>query len=114
MSDDLTVYGPRPTEYTVSLLPHEHPEFRNFRLVIQWRGGDRWAITDGFHQCLSRSGEWGWEARPSEREDEWIADNRFSLDEAIERAPQACIDSYADSYAACLHKWPDFLTWEQR
>lgn len=58
--------------------------FRHFRVYVQWRGADKYAI--------SRFGEvwngedWEYESLPSNRTDEFIAKTRFSLDEAVAMA----------------------------
>jgi len=42
---------------------------------------DVWCIHDGFG-CMNRQFKFDYESLPSNREDEWLADHRFSLEEA--------------------------------
>lgn len=86
MSVEQTELFVQPTEYLVSAVPPRVDSWYVWALKVVWRGEDRWAVTDGFRQCLSVSGEWDWESIPSERTDEWIAEHRFDLDTALERA----------------------------
>ena len=76
------------TEYTVSLLPRDDPNGRNFNITVEYRGDDKWAIC-WFRQCLSATGEWDWESIPSERTEEWLAAHRFDLDVALRLAKTA-------------------------
>jgi hypothetical protein len=95
----------RPTEYQVSVFPDEMFDSEDMRtaeaahtwaLTVVYRGRGKWAVTQGGHQCLGTDGEWDWEMRPSEREDEWLAAHRFSLDAALglarEHAPKVTIN----------------------
>lgn len=74
-----------PTTFRVSCLPADHPEAHPFTVCVEWRGRDLWAVTR-HGMCLSRSGVWEYETRPSERTDEWLAEHRFPYPEAMERA----------------------------
>jgi hypothetical protein len=76
-----------PAEYWVSILPRDDINASTWSCQVAYRGRDRWAVVH-YGQCLSRDGKWDYERIPSEREDEWLAEHRFSLDEAIERAKQ--------------------------
>lgn len=76
------------TRYTVNLLPETDPHGHVFEITVEYRGDGQWAILrHGW--CLSQSGEWDYELRPSEREDEWIAAHRFDLDTALRLAKEA-------------------------
>lgn len=76
------------TRYTVNLLPETNPHGHVFEITVEYRGHGTWAIL--YHgQCLSQDGEWDYELRPSEREDEWIAAHRFDLDTALRLAMEA-------------------------
>jgi hypothetical protein len=78
-----------PIRYQVSCLPPDHQAMRHLSVWVEWRGGDRWAVTDGGGRCLDRSGRWSWEPQTSNRGNKWIADHRFGLDLALELAKQA-------------------------
>jgi hypothetical protein len=107
---DLTVIGgdgiyPRVTEYKVSVFPPwmtdssdmlAASEADTWSLTVQWRGFDKWAVTNGGHTCLGSDGEWDWEPIPSSREDDWLAAHRFDLETALhlaaEHAPKVTIN----------------------
>lgn len=46
--------------------------------VKQITGSDLWAVRDAFSQVLSISGEWVYEPQPSERDDDFIKNHRFT------------------------------------
>jgi hypothetical protein len=73
----------RISEFTFPYLNTEH-EYRYITVVQRGRQGeDRWAILDSPH-CYNRVTEiWEYEMRPSERDDEWMAQTRMPLAEAI-------------------------------
>lgn len=70
------------TEYTVSLLPADHPDCELYAVTVEWRGSGRWAVCR-FRRCLDANLAWDWESIPGEREDEWLATHRFDLDTAL-------------------------------
>ncbi|WP_435108130.1 hypothetical protein [Nocardiopsis synnemataformans] len=74
-----------PITYWVSAVPETHPDASHFTLAVEYRGHDLWAVTR-HAECLSRSGEWEYETRPSERTPGWLADHRFPYPEAMRRA----------------------------
>lgn len=73
------------TEYTVSALPEDDINAMHFQITVAYRGRGLWAVSRHC-QCLGRSGEWDWESVPSERTDEWLAEHRFPLEEALRLA----------------------------
>lgn len=73
------------TEYTLSALPEDDSNGMLFRIVVAYRGRGLWAVSR-HRYCLGRSGEWDHESVPSERTDEWLAEHRFPLDEALRLA----------------------------
>lgn len=77
-----------PNEYWVSVLPRDDINASSWSCIVAYRGADRWAVSR-YSQCLNRDGTWDYERVPSEREDDWLTEHRFSLDEAIDRAKQA-------------------------
>ena len=93
-NDKLTV-APRGTEEPADLraraeraetLLSTASEFRlPHGLVIQKRGANQWAITDDC-SVLNANGRWEFEPHPSNRDEEFIARTRFTLDEALEHA----------------------------
>jgi hypothetical protein len=80
----------RETAYEVSLWPpgEETVNSSSFTIRVEWRGEGRWAVLGGRY-CLGTDGEWDWEAGPSNREDEWLATHRFTLEAAIALAREA-------------------------
>lgn len=95
----------RPTRYEVSCIPPDDINARGFTLTVEYRGRDLWAVLNNPF-CLSRDGEWDYEMRPSEREDDWLAAHRFDLDTALklarEHAPEMTCNGWtvADALAA--------------
>lgn len=80
----------RASEYKVSIFSEEDdPEGElglwHYSLTVAYRGRGLWAVLDGSN-CLSKSGTWDYEMRPSSREDDWLAEHRFPLGEALELA----------------------------
>jgi hypothetical protein len=79
----------RASQYTV--VPTGYDDFtfvdkHSWVLTVVDGGSDYgWAVRRGA-SCLSRSGEWAYEPSPSSRTDEWLAEHRFPLGGAIERA----------------------------
>jgi hypothetical protein len=88
-----------PTTYTVTCLPPDGLGAENWDIEVQYTGGFRWgkptpperhwAVRLRGHWCLSDEGEWDRESIPGEREDEWLADHRFTLETALNLAKQA-------------------------
>ena len=83
----------------VSLLQPDHEAHPYFAVMVEYRGRDRWAVTR-YSECLSRSGEWGHESLPSSRTDEWLAENRFTYNEAIEAASKVAPTIKMNGYTA--------------
>jgi hypothetical protein len=94
-----------PTAYTVTCLPDETPDANSWELTVEYRGRGLWAIKR-WSNCLSRNGEWDYEHIPSEREDEWLAEHRFPLEEALELAKKAAPDVIVNGMTAA-----DVLAW---
>jgi hypothetical protein len=76
------------TEVEVSVLPEGDVNRPLFTLTLAYRGGDRWAVTR-HGQCLGSDGDWDYELRPSEREDEWLTSRRFDFQTALKLAVDA-------------------------
>ena len=92
------------TEYTVSILPRDWDEVMpdsryHWEIHVVYRGRDLWAVKQGVH-CLSKSGTWDWEMRPSEREDEWLAEHRFDLTTALQLARKHAPDVNVNGHSA--------------
>ena len=82
-------YGPLNNEFS------DDPAGRE-AVVLSWRGPasveggdpDRWAILHDHHWCWSRSKrQFAYEPFPSERDDAFLSDHRFTLDEAVALVP---------------------------
>jgi hypothetical protein len=87
----------RPTRYEVSCLPEDNINAHHFTILVEHRGGDRWAVKDGFY-CLGTDGDWEYESIPSERTDEWLATHRFDLDTALRLAKEAAPEMTANGW----------------
>lgn len=57
-------------------------------IFIEDRGNGKWAVSNGC-SVLATDGEWEYEPRPSNRDDDFLARTRFTLDEAKRRAVEA-------------------------
>ncbi|AZF95156.1 hypothetical protein [Mycobacterium phage MKC-IRE-02] len=77
----------RPTRYEVTAWPGpvDGVNRSQFVLYVEWRGEDRWCVTDGSY-CYRRDGHKSYERNPSSRTDRFKKAYRFSLDEALEIA----------------------------
>lgn len=76
----------------VSAISEAHEMHDLFAVKVEWRGSDRYAVKRR-SQCLATDGTWDYEQVPSERTDDWIATHRFSYDEALRLARQACLEA---------------------
>lgn len=79
----------RITEVTFCALPETDINHGSYAVQVTWRGDDRYAVKR-HSQCLGADGTWDYEARPSDREDEWLAEHRFDYDTACALAAKAC------------------------
>lgn len=85
------------TTYTVCALPLDHRAADAFAVRVEWRGGDRWAVTRR-QMCLDADGEWDWEPAPSSRDEAWLETHRFDLDAALRLAKAAAPDVVENGY----------------
>lgn len=72
----------RPTAYAVSCLPADHPDAYLFTLKVEWRGADRWCVTNGAY-CYSKTGRMRYEPNPSSRTDAFKRTYRHNLEDAL-------------------------------
>lgn len=79
----------RVTRYEVSCLPEDHELRHAMTVNVEYRGRDRYAVLNRLGDALGVDGEWDWEPRPSERNDDWVATHRFDLDTALKLAKAA-------------------------
>lgn len=84
----LTVYT-EATRYEVSCLPLGHPSDRHFRINVEWRSPDKWAVLNATGEVLGADGTWSYEMQNSSRTDDWKATHRFTLAKALELANEA-------------------------
>ena len=95
---------PEPTvrvvRYEVCALPDGHSWRRHFILHVEWRGNDRWAVTQDWDlkPCLASDGQWDFEPRPSERTPEWAEGHYFDLDTALRLAKEAAPELTMNGY----------------
>ncbi|MGK5682431.1 hypothetical protein [Actinoplanes sp. URMC 104] len=75
------------TEYTICALPENNVNYRHYAITVAYRGDGRWAVTHMSH-CLSADGQWDYEMRPSERDDDWVDDHRFDEQTALRLAEE--------------------------
>lgn len=54
-------------------------------LNVEWRGGEKWCLTDGFG-CYRADGQREHEPIPSGRDDEFLSRTRFPFEEAMQLA----------------------------
>lgn len=83
------------TEVSFSPIPPGDVNRVAWEVTVEYRStqedGTHLYAVKHFSHCLSRGGSWDWESRPSEREDEWLAEHRFPYDEAVRLAKQHCM-----------------------
>lgn len=74
----------RPTRYEVTAWPGpiDGVNRSHFVLYVEWRGNNRWCVTDGV-RCYRKDGHKSYEMNPSSRTDRFKNAYRFSLDEAL-------------------------------
>jgi hypothetical protein len=89
----------RPTQYTVSLLPPDHIDEDLFAITVEYRGHGQWAIARR-GMCLDVGGEWEFEPRPSERDDDWLLTHRFESATAVKLAQEAAPHVWANGRRA--------------
>lgn len=76
------------SQYRFSMLTEaDTSDYFVWDIHVEWRGGDRWAVTRGGNPCLSTDGGWDIECARfiddrAER-DEWLAAHRFDLPTAL-------------------------------
>jgi hypothetical protein len=68
--------------------PESAMDADTWKVTVEYRGNDLFAVCMPVRKCLGRDGTWDYEVRPSEREDDWLAAHRFPLDEALDLARQ--------------------------
>ena len=99
----------RPTAYDVSVWPEaeECIDSDTWKVTVEYRGHGKWAVMEGPY-CLSAAGEWGYEMRPSERDDEWLATHRFPLDDALDlarkHAPDVTVNGMTATEVLARHR----------
>lgn len=100
----------RVTQYVVSAVPEGLcTDSYAWNLTVEWRDHGLWAVTHHGY-CLTDTGRWEYEVRPSERTEEWIKHRRFPLKEALRlahaQAPKVCINGFrpADLIAKYAHE----------
>lgn len=64
----------------------EYDEASHFDVYVEWRSKDRWAVVDRFKACYNREGKRDYEPQPSSRDEDFLKEYRFSLEEAVEIA----------------------------
>ena len=93
------------TEYEVSILPRDDINRSAWSLNVAYRGHGLYAVI-AHRCCLSSSGSWDYEVIPSEREDEWIAEHRFPLEEALQLAAEHAPNVVCNGMTAVeLQEW---------
>lgn len=77
----------RAVRYEVSVLPVDFEDGELWTITVEYRGAGLWAVLHGGH-ALGTDGQWDYEPRPSDREDDWKAAHRFTLAEAVGKATE--------------------------
>jgi hypothetical protein len=98
-----------PAAYSVSALPPDHKARRHYTIHVEYTGRGLWAVrwsggvfdSDGNFALL--------EPLPSERDEDWYARFRFTLDEALEHAkrlaPTLEVNGYTVEWARTHPDW---------
>lgn len=53
-------------------------------IMVEWRGDDRWVVSDSLGNVYNTDCQWEYEPSPSNRDKDFIARTRFSQDRAFE------------------------------
>ena len=77
------------TRYTVNCLPEDDINASAYEITVEYRGRGLWAVLQRGMWCLGKEGDWDYEMRPSERDDDWLATHRFTEAEALRLAKEA-------------------------
>lgn len=74
----------RPTRYEVTAWPGPEDSINRslYILYVEYRGMNRWAVTDGAY-CYRKDGHKRYESMPSSRTDRFKRAYRFDLDTAL-------------------------------
>lgn len=101
------------SEYRVSVFTEaDDPDgdigLSHWALTVAWRGRDLWAVLHHSY-CLNKQGGWDYEMRPSAREDDWLGEHRFHLNEALELARKAAPDVSVNGHTAAEIKIELFM-----
>src|SRR5690606_6234687 len=88
--DDRTAARPvvRIGELEVCALPGGHEAYPVYVLRIRPLAGG-WAVVRAGDRCLGCDGTWAYGSNQGDRDDAWLAEHRFSLAEALERAEES-------------------------
>lgn len=73
------------THYLVTCVPEDRDPGGYRGISVEYRGDDRWAVLH-HSRCLGTDGQWEYEQRTSERDDDWLDTHRFDEQTAIELA----------------------------
>lgn len=79
------------TSYTVCCLPPDHIDEYHFRITVERRAPNQWAVMHNGY-CLHTSGRWDYEPLPSSRTDQWKKSHRFDLETALKKARRMAPD----------------------
>lgn len=91
---DIT-HATAPAERLAMATQFKVGEIYGTEVLIDLRGGGLWAVTCS-PDCLTSDGKWVVEPRPSSRSDDFLADTRFTLDEAFRLAAHVLTDAQRD------------------
>lgn len=119
MNDTQIKPATRATRYEVSCLPEDHETQPSMTISIEYRGGDRWAVTNR-GRFLGSDGAWshpyGWDREPTTEEEmdayevgreAWLTAHRFDLDTARQLAQEAAPKLTVNRYTVTdLLNWP--------
>lgn len=101
----------RVTEYSVSMLPEDVPDASHWTIRVQYRGGGKWAVSDGF-RLYDRDGRPEPEPLPSE--DDWLDRFQHSEADALALAERLARTVRVGVYrAASLMTAAEYLAWRE-
>ena len=99
------------TRYEACALPPNYRAWRLFALTIEYRGEGKWAVLNHFGYCYDADGEIEYEPSTSNRDDEFLARFRFSLDQALaiarRLAPKVTVNRF--TVADALAHGPEWM-----
>lgn len=86
------------TEYEVSFLPEDHDAYIAFVVRVVYKGRGRWAVERGGVNYNAEA-VGSYQPLPSEREENWLDEHRFDLQNAFDVAEEVALRLKVNGYS---------------